>query len=30
MNQVYKKENSKQGWADYTAQRIVEKWRNET
>jgi len=28
--EVYKKENSKQGWADYTAQQIAANWRNES
>src|SRR5262245_27447039 len=26
--EVYQRENSKLGWADYTAQEIAAKWRN--
>ena len=26
--EVYKRENSKQGWADFTAQQIAANWRN--
>jgi hypothetical protein len=26
--EVYKRENSKQGWADYTAQQIAAAWSN--
>jgi hypothetical protein len=26
--EVYKRENSKLGWADYTAQQIAAHWRN--
>jgi hypothetical protein len=26
--ELYKRENSKLGWADYTAQQLVERWKD--